>query len=151
MGLCDEKGVPVLEVRAGVMAIDVAAGQLMPVLRRLTLLNGMVDRRIWLAHGLYDLTGGDPVQLDTKGLKLVGEAGGEQPEIRRDADGLTSDADSLFAVTVRGEGVEITNFKVSNHGFGGPRNDAVTVSESGSATLTGCDRQGRPARAGASP
>jgi len=34
VGLCDEKGVPVSEVRAGAMPIDVAAGQHVPVMRR---------------------------------------------------------------------------------------------------------------------
>ena len=55
LGLCDEKGMPVSEVRAGVMAIDVEAGQHAAVLRMLT--QGTEDRRIWLARGLYDLSG----------------------------------------------------------------------------------------------
>jgi len=32
----------------------------------------------------YDLSGGDELQLQLNGLKLVGEAGGENPEILRD-------------------------------------------------------------------
>jgi len=66
-----------------VMPVDVAAGQYAAVLRKLTRLKGMEDRRIWLARGVYDLAGdGKELRLLTKGLKLVGEAGGEKPEIR---------------------------------------------------------------------
>ena len=51
---------------------------------------------------------------------MVGEAGGEKPEIRRHGDRES-------AVNVYGEGVEITNIKVSNHHA--ERNRAVIVQE----------------------
>ena len=68
VGLCDEKGVPVSsEVRAGVMAIDVKAGQHAVVRRKLTRFTMMASHRIWLACGVYDLTGGGPLNLQAKG------------------------------------------------------------------------------------
>ena len=54
VGLCDEKGVPNSQVRAGVLPVDVAAGQHAAVLHRLVTCT-QEGRRIWLAHGVYNL------------------------------------------------------------------------------------------------
>ena len=60
----------------------------------------------------------------------MGEAGGEQPEIRRGVDGK-------FAVSVVGAGVEITNIKLSNHAA--ENNAAVCVRKGASVAVKGCD------------
>ena len=82
----------------------------------------------------FDLTGGQRLRLRTIGLKLVGEAGGEQREIRPDEP-------SSFAVQVHREGIEIENIQVSNHAA--DVDCAVGVDEGGSVEVKGCDLRGR--------
>lgn len=78
---------------------------------------------LFLCAAVYDLTRGEWLELCTKGLQLEGDAGGEKPEIRRDA------VNEVVMMIVHGNGVEITNVKVSNHAA--ERNGAVAVDEGG--------------------
>jgi len=123
-----------LHIGLHIRTVDVRGGVQTRVLRRLTNLE-VADEgdEILLCAGLYDLTGGDSLVLIAKGLKLVGEAGGEQPEIRRDVG-------NEYVVFAHNEGIEITNIKVNNRAA--ERSAAVSVLKGGIAEVQGCDARG---------
>ena len=120
-----------LRKEGGVRPADVEAGVQVPVLRRLVTFGiAVVDGTIQLAAGEYNLGEGSQLQLQTKGMRLLGEEG----------VAITRSVNREFLVEVRAEFVVIEKVAI----LPGEGSDCGAVAvDTGSAAAKDCDLRGQ--------